>query len=739
MKKLSVMCFVVVVGILLIAASLSIPGKKVQDIQYPQKTEKAGVKTSANMKLDLDFGKIPLYFIPNKGQVDERVKFYAKTSRFALWMTKKGLVFDSVRQAEVTHSPHSPGSLHRDVARLIFLDSNPDPGMMPVEMTPHNVNYFKGNDPSKWQTGIPTSRAVLYSNIYKGIDLKIYGVEKEVEYDWIVKPGADPGRIRFKYANNRTRIDNRGNLIVDTEHGNLMHKKPVSYQQIEGERIPVDAAFEHLGGDTYGVTVKEYNRDYELVIDPILVYSTFLGGVYHDHINDIAVDNDGNIYAVGTSNSHIGFPLSNAYQGSGETFIIKLVISPSASYLASSTFIGGRSSSAHDTGYAIAVDNDGFIYVTGSTKSPDFPAKYPFQKTLRGTEDAFVIKMDLDRPGGNMILFSTYLGGEGTDSALDIDVDDYGFVYVTGTTGSNHFPTRNAYQTIFGPRAADTMDAFIAKLDTTQIGVGVLVYSSYLTSLWNEAGTNIAVDNNGNAYVAGYTNGLNFPIKKGYKDSLAGDHYLKNNDVFLCRIDTAESGNHSLVYSTYLGGEYTDMPGGVAVDNDGNAYITGYTTSPDFPTRDPYQSYWKGGTDVFVTKIDTNKTGNKSLVYSTFLGGGSGNEGGKDIAVDTSGNIYVAGYTFSENFPVVNPLTGQETFGGYQDAFITKFNPLGDYLLFSTYLKGESYEVCNCITLDDSNKIYVGGCTHSSDFQLTSNAFQPKRKGRDGFIVVIEQ
>ncbi|NIM16851.1 MAG: hypothetical protein GTO45_33110, partial [Candidatus Aminicenantes bacterium] len=363
MKRFFVLCVVVLVGIVLISASL--PGKKMQDIQYPQKLEKADVKTSERVKRAPDFGKIPLYFIPNKGQVDALARFYARTSRYTLWMTKKGLVFDSIRQVEVkaevkeTHSTHSPESLERDVSRFVFLESNQNPGIVPLEMTQHRVNYFKGSDPTKWQKGIQTSKVVLYKNVYRNIDLKVYGVESQLEYDWIVKPGANPNDIRFKYTDvSKTCIDKEGNLVVETKFGKMIHKKPISYQVIEGEKVAVQSTFKKTGKNTYGFKIEAYNRNYELIIDPMvaITYSTYLGGSGNENWKWIG-------------------------DGSG-----------------------------------IAVDCEGYIYVSGYTKSGDFPTKNCCQCSFAGFDDIFITKFT---PDGQDLVYSTYLGGNNLDRCYD--------------------------------------------------------------------------------------------------------------------------------------------------------------------------------------------------------------------------------------------------------------------------------------------------------------------------------
>jgi hypothetical protein len=738
MKKSFVLFFVVFVlmGLFFISASST----KMQDIEYSHvKVQKSDVKSleSGNLKRDPDFGNIPLYFIPNKGQVDVKARFYAKTSRYTLWMTKEGFVFDSIRKAKVeiplTRSPkieatrkpenqetikeregihnssdqfithHS--SLNRAVSRLVFLNANKNPEMAPIKMTPHKVNYFKGNDPSKWQAGIQTSKAVLYKGVYEDIDLKVYGIEKQVEYDWIVKPGADPRQISFKYEHvSNTRIDKGGNLIVETKFGKLMHKKPVSYQVIDGKKITVESKFKKKGKNTYGFKVKKYNQDYELIIDPMVspIYSTYLGGSSYDYGYDIAVDSNGYAYVTGYTDS-TNFPTQNPYQGtlsgSFDVFVAKL--SPIDGCPVYSTYLGG---SSDEYGYGIAIDSDGHVYVAGKTESTDFPTENTYQGTLYGSSDVFVTKLS---PSGNSLMYSTYLGGSSSDYGYGIAVDWNGSAYVTGDTNSTDFPTENPYQgTPIG-----LSEVFVTKL--APVG-NTLLYSTYLGGGGGDHGYEIAVDRNGSAYVTGSTESSNFPTKNPYQETKNG-----SSDVFVTKLSPV---GNTLLYSTYIGGSNYDYGKGIVVDTYGDAYVVGHTRSENFPTKNPYQGTLNGSRDVFVTKL--SPAGN-TLLYSTYLGGSSG-ERGFGIAVDRNGSAYVTGLTSSTDFPTKNPYQG--TLNGYGEVFVTKLSPAGNPLLYSTYLGGSSVDSGRGIAVDGQGSTYVTGYTESSDFP-THDACQDSLAG----------
>jgi PKD repeat protein len=683
-----------------------------------------------------DFGRIPLYFIPNKGQADASAQFYAKASNYTLWVTKEGLVFDKIRKNESgntafprvksdikNHSEADPywnakeGSIEtvtkarvkgntgcqyeRNVSRLSFIGANENPKISAGEATDYRVNYFMGNDKRNWRTDIETSASIIYENLYENIDFKVYGLEKQIEYDWIVRPGADPNKILFEYRNVKSiKIAEDGNLVVHTAFGDLVHKKPAGYQIIRGERVEVNVEFKKSSNRSYGFKVSEYNKDYPLIIDPLIVdYSTYLGGLSGQIGRGIAVDSSGSAYVAGYTSSS-DFPMLNQYQGDQGTtdaFVTKLT--PAGNGLAYSTYLGGGD---QDYGYAIAVDSSGSAYVTGCTISSDFPMLNQYQGD-QGATDAFVTKLT---PSGNGLAYSTYLGGSGNDYGNAIAVDSSGSAYVTGYTSSANFPTLNQYQ----GSLAGVIDAFVTKL--TPAG-NMLAYSTYIGGSGNDYGNAIAVDSSGSAYVAGETLSADFPTVNQYQGSLAG-----TTDAFVTKL--APAGN-TLAYSTYLGGGGGDYGHAIAVDSSGSAYVTGYTSSANFPTLNQYQGSLAGTTDAFVTKL--THAGN-SLVYSTYLGGG-GQDNGNAIAVDSSGSAYVTGETLSADFPTVNQYQGPQ---GNYDVFVTKITPAGNSLYYSTYLGGNSMDNVRRIAVDSSGSAYVTGETYSSDFP-TVNQYQGSLAG----------
>ena len=433
---------------------LSIQGstslEKKNQIQ-PNQRQLKNEELSRNLNLNPNFGKIPLYFIPNEGQVDERALFYAKASRYTLWITKEGFIFDIVGQLNNTNNGHkfidikqSTKSKNintgRDISKLLFLNACKNPLVVPVDTTEHKVSYFIGNNESLWNTDIPSSKAVLYKDLYENIDLKIYGVEKQIEYDFIVRPGGDVSDIEFEYRDvNRTRIDGSGNLVIETSFGELRYMKPLSFQLIEGNRIEVKSRFKKVKHDTYSFEVDKYNLEYELIIDPlIIVYSTYLGGSGRDYGNGIAVDKKGAAYVTGKTYS-LDFPIENPIDGSlsgpDDAFVTK--INPGGTALIYSTYLGGNS---NDEGNDIAIHKNGAVYVTGETMSRDFPTEKPIHKNNSGFTDAFVTKINRK---GTALVYSTYLGGWISDSGNGIAVQKNGAAYVTGITFSSDFPYKN--------------------------------------------------------------------------------------------------------------------------------------------------------------------------------------------------------------------------------------------------------------------------------------------------------
>ncbi len=570
-------------------------------------------------------------------------------------------------------------------------------------------------------------------NLYPGIDLIYYGNQRQLEYDFIVSPGANPSVIALDFQGaERVEVDVQGNLLLHTTVGVMRLGKPSIYQEVDGSRRGIPGGYVLKNPSQVAFQVAAYDANRPLVIDPVLFYSSYLGGSADDQGNAIAVDLAGNAYVTGTTSS-ANFPTtSGVFQatllggvncpgfGADEDVVVAKV-NPTGSALVYSTYLGGSSGS--ESGLGIAVDTLGNAYVAGATCSTNFPTTSgAFQTTFGGGGTAaFVTKLN---PTGSGLVYSTYLGGS-QGRATAIAVDATGSAYVTGITNSTSFPTTSgAFQTTYG---GGGNDGFVTKLNL--LGTA-LVYSTYLGGNGDEVSAGIAVDAGGNAYVTGDTLSSNFPTTLGAFQTVRKGI----SDVFVTKLNPTGTG---LVYSTLLGGSGGEDGLAIAVDAAGNAYITGDTNSTDFPTASAFQPAFGGGVlDAFVTKLNPTGTG---LVYSTYLGGG-GFDRGLGIGVDTAGNVYVTGFTGSTDFPTFS--ASQPGFGGgTYDAFVTALNPSGTGLIYSTYLGGIGDDFGNGIAIDalPSPNAYVVGSTNSTNFPTTTGTFQPAFAGgtSDAFVAKI--
>jgi len=399
------------------------------------------------VKWDLGFGKLPLYFISNEGQVDARARFYAVTPHYTLWMTENGLLFDSTfaenSSKKVNPVPgekeNGPTKVKRDVSSLDFLNANKTPGMKAVDITENKVNYYVGSNRENWKTGIRSSRAVLYTDLYKNVDLKVYGFENRVEYDWVLKQGGNPGDIRWEYKHIKSAsIDSEGNLLIETSFGNLVHKKPVAYQVIDGKRNEVAVSFKKIGNTTFGFDTGVYDKRVELVIDPVVAvdFSSYFGGSELDVCSGMAVNESGEMFLTGNTYS-LNFPTENAYQNgtAGDSDVFVLRLSSDGSSLIYSTYLGG---SSVDTGKALTVNSHNEAYIVANSTSTNFPASnYP-------SGDMDVVAIILEDSGA--LRKASYLGGTGYDSGWACCTDSYGRFYIAGHTFSSNFPRMNSFQ-----------------------------------------------------------------------------------------------------------------------------------------------------------------------------------------------------------------------------------------------------------------------------------------------------
>ncbi len=719
----------------------------------------ATTATTDNPRVSGSYGRLPLHFEANQGQTHKDVRFLSRGSGYSLYLTAGEALLvlstpnpDAKRDRRTTPAqPDTKVQMKTAALRMSLVGAARKPVVSGLDELPGKANYFIGKDPAKWRTNVPTYAKVYYQNVYPGIDLLYYGNQRQLEHDFVVAPGADPKKIVLGFRGmDKLEIDTQGDLVLHTAQGDIRQKRPVVYQEIDGVRHEIDGGYVRKSANRVGFKVAAYDRSQPLVIDPILAYSTYLGGSREEPFSvtgngddlgrGIAVDTAGNAYVTGYTGSHHFPTTAGAFQptfggGQYDAFVTKL--DPTGSALVYSTYLGGNGGIY---GIGIAVDAAGNAYVTGAA-SADFPTTPgAFQTAFAGGFglDAFVTKLN---PTGSALVYSTYLGGSGSDSSRGIAVDADGNAYVTGYAGPGFPTTPAAFQPAYG--GGNEGDAFVAKLNPAG---SALVYSTFLGGSSGESANGIAVDADGNAYVTGSTNSTNFPTTAGaFQPRLnqglcrAYSGQVPCSDVFVTKLDATGS---AMIYSTYLGGTLGEGSSGIAVDASGNAYVAGVTDSTNFPTTagafqprisdrstcfDPYTGGYVpcAYNDAFVTKLDP--TGS-ALVYSTYLGDNSSSVGG--IAVDAAGNAYVTGSTSSPNFPTT-PGTLQSTLRVAPDAFVTKLHPSGSALVYSTYLGGGNYDGGSGIAVDAAGSAYVTGYTNG-DFPTTAGAFQTAHSAPTG-------
>ncbi|RMF95361.1 MAG: hypothetical protein D6734_05710 [Candidatus Schekmanbacteria bacterium] len=719
-KSIRLCCAVVVLLSLFVFSACSIYRSQPLVAKDTQLDKRAIIAKTATLQIP---------FIENRGQLPKEVMYYANTFAGTVYITNDGEIGYGLIKREGKYEGNVKSVYLKE--KLIHAKSSKPVG---EDKALTKVNYFRGRDKDKWQTNLSTYNEINLGEVYDGVELKLKAYGNNVEKLFTVKPSGKVSDIKMSFEGAKgVKVIDTGELELSTEYGDIKFTKPVAYQEIGGKRIDVRCEFviekdvvesspmDHGDPIIYGFRIASYNKDYPIIIDPQLSYSTYLGGSDGDYGYGIAVDSEGNVYVTGETYS-FDFPTASPIQGSlaagtddYDAFVTK--INASGTALVYSTYLGGND---EDHGYGIAVDSEGNAYVTGYTWSYDFPTASPIQKNWGGQSDAFVTKINAS---GTALVYSTYLGGGSEDNGYGIAVDSEGNAYVTGYTLSSNFPTASPIQKNW----AGGEDAFVTKINASGTDI---VYSTYLGGNEEDKGYGIAVDSKDNAYVTGNTWSSDFPTASPIQKSLGGE----GEDAFVTKINASGT---ALVYSTYLGGAiHRDYGRGIAVDSEGNAYVTGYTFSSDFPTASPIQEDSAGGIDAFVTKINASGT---ALVYSTYLGG-NGWDRGYGIAVDSEGNAYVTGNTSSSDFPTASPIQ-QSLAGGTHfeaDAFVTKINASGTALVYSTYLGGSDDEYGGYgIAVDGEGNAFATGYTWSSDFPTTSSIQESFAGGTDVFVAMI--
>ena len=686
-------------------------------------------------------GSAAVPFEPNVGQTDSRYAFIANGAGHTVQLAATEAAFEF---------PASRRTRKRTIHAVVV---GAQAGVQGLGQEPISgrVNYFRGNDPKKWLTDIPTFARVTFPRIYPGVDLSYHGSGGHVENDFIVSPGADPSAIRIRFDGaDEVRVEADGSLTATAGDRGLSWKKPLIYQATAtGRKKAVEGRFRRDSNGVIGFEVGVYDVTEPLVIDPVVTYATYFGTPQTEGAARVATDASGNAYIIGATDSP-SFPVSpsgtyslSVNGGSGDVIVAKL--SASGKQMIFTTHIGGGQS---NTGIGITLDASGNLYLTGLTASPDFPHTTDLTTdNILVNENCFVTKLN---SAANAIIYSTLIGGSNEDGCAGIAVDSAGNAYVAGTTASTDFPTVKPVQSTLqsSPVNLYNMDAFIAKLNPTGTA---LLYSTYYGGANPDGATAIAVDAAGNAYVTGFTTSSNFPVTSGvFQPTYGGsggqfDSTFATGDAFVIKMNPTGS----VVYSTFLGGSKDDMGIGIAIDSKGDAYIGGATLSSNFPTLKAFQTTFGGfggetnavngdifyGGDGFVSEL--NPTGT-ALVFSSYLGG-SLDDRVAGIALDASGNIWVTGDTLSTNFPVSadapQKTNAGDNGGGQQsaqlgDAFLTEISTSGT-ITFSTYLGGSSADWGGGVAVDGTGGVIVAGGTASVDFPVTTGAYQTKYGGID--------
>ncbi len=638
--------------------------------------------------------ELPMFFFENTGQAESSVRYIAQTPELRAAFRPDSITFQ-------TRGMH---------VQVRFTGANPRVKIAGAEPMPGTANFFLGQD---WKTSLPIFNKIVYQDLYPGIDMTYGGAGRRIKSEFIVAPGANPDRIRMNFnAADQVYVDADGALVVSRSGVELREEAPEIYQ--DGGRVRVEGSYRLLDAHTVGFEIGSYDTSRTLIVDPVVSYCTYLGGSSTSTVTGLAVDGSGNLYVTGWTEA-LDFPIAGAMQaanqGGVDVFVVKLNAAGTAIVYA--TYIGGR---GDDRAAGIAVDSAGQAYVTGSTASANFPVAAAIRVTLGGSRNAFALKLNAV---GNSLVYSTYLGGSTYDVGTAIAVDGSGNAYIAGDTQSPSFPVSNAAQGTFGGKT----DAFVAKLTSS----GAIAFSTFLGGAAAEHAGGIAIDSSGNVYVAGGTYSTNFPVAGAIQGANAG-----GQDVFVTKI--ASSGS-TFLYSTYLGGNGGTAAGpeqanAIAVDASGNAYVTGVTTSGNFPvTSGAFQKSLGGSQDAFISKI--NPAGN-ALVYGTYLGGTSF-DWAAGIAVGGGGNAYIAGYTSSLGFPTAGAV--QAAFNGFYDAFVSELNAAGNGLVFSTCYGGSGSDGANAIALDANGNIFAGGQTNSLNLPLQAPIEAANSGGGTGWVL----
>jgi len=713
---------------------------------------------------------LPFAFEANHGQATAPFQFIANGRGGAFLLAPDEAVVALARTTNLLPAAErreamAPATTLVRTIGLCWIGANSQARGVGLDALPGRANYLLGNDPAGWRANVPMFGRVCFREVYPGVDVIYYGNDRRLEFDLRVAPEAETSRLEFEVIGaTQIRVEADGDLVMQLGGEEFRQHKLVSYQVVDGARVAVDSRYRVAGADRVRLQLGPYDRSRPLVIDPVFSYATYFGGTAGETAWDLAVDkNTGEVYLAGetTTPTLAGAVRATATNGvyaggstaGGDAFVAKL--NSNATAVVWLTYLGGAS---HDGALGVALDAAGCAYVTGFTGSSNFPTVGALGTNIHGSLitttnvhggviavwgyplDAFVTKLDTNGTLSGSGAYSAYLGGDGLDEGIGLAVDGAGAAYVTGLTESTNLPTTHALQATFG----GVQDAFVAKVLPDG---SAFDYFTYLGGTNTDRGDGIAVDGAGYAYVTGFTTSTNFwstnvalGIAAVQPQINFATYSVTTNiftfaDAFVAKLYP----NGSLYYSTFLGGSNGDYGFRIATDAAGNAYVTGSTSSPDFPTTTTNLTgaVWtnRAGADVFVTKVAPD--GGSNWLYSAAFGG-FGDDVGWDLAVDSNRNVIVVGTTTSTNFPALTnalPVGGSLTNNGGKDTFVVSLNAAGDALNYAFYHGGAASDAAYAVKLDSADNLYVAGETLSTNL-FVLNALQPAYGGGmdDAFV-----
>jgi hypothetical protein len=686
--------------------------------------------------------ELPFAFIANEGQWPTAAQFVAR---------RHGAVARFERDAIVLAlEPERRGAAGVDplgvVVRLAFEGADPAATLAGLERQRALHHYFLGSDPAAWRTSVPAFSQLLYRGVKSGIDVRLHEADRRLEYDVELAPGADLSTfvVRCEGVGGVT-VAPDGSLELATALGPIRSPAPATWQVGDGgARVPVRCRFRRIDARRFGFEVPARDGARPLVIDPALDWSTLLGGSFDDNLFAVAYDAQGFVDACGSTGS-LDFPTTpGCYHigrsGSSDAVVVRLDPRQSGSaQLLWSTYFGG---SGDDAARSISVDPNGLVTVAGETTSKNLPTTAnAFSLVLGGSSDGFVARFDPSQTGTAQLLWSTYFGGSGTETARIGygGVDGAGVVTIAGVTSSSDLPTTaGAFSTSYGGGASDH---FVARLDPSQSGAAELLYSTYLGGSGDEGSDapSFEVAANGDVTIGGATASTDFPTTSGAYDTVANGGL----DAYVARLTLASQGSADLLASTYLGGTKDDAILSLRLDASGAIVVTGSVSSRDFPTTtgayDTTPNGSVGQIDAFIARLDAG-LGSTALLYSSYFGGGQSTELGSSVAIASTGEVILVGSTASFDLPTT-PGCFQPGLIGPSDAFVTKWKLAGKGkadLLYSTYFGGRSTEtpaLDRGVALDERDFPIFVGQTNSSDYPTTPNAFQTALSGlSDGYL-----